>query len=308
MAGDEGTTRTVVVAVAANLLVTIAKAVAAVLTGSAALLAETLHSVADTANEVLLFVGVRRSSRRPDAEHPFGWGQERYFWSLLAAVGIFVVGGVASVYEGVRSLREPEPLAGVTPGVVVLLVSAALEGWSWRTARRELTATAGARKVSRSRYMRLSSDPASTTVYLEDSAALIGLVLAGLGVFLHQVTGDPVYDAIGSILVGLLLGAVAIVLIRRNLRFLTGEESDQRLRQAAIATVKSMRDVERVTYLRMEYVGPRKVLLVAAVDIRGDQRESDVARQLRAVEAELERDPNIVDAVLTLSTPEEADL
>jgi divalent metal cation (Fe/Co/Zn/Cd) transporter len=150
-----------------------------------------------------------------------------------------------------------------------------------------------------------TSDPTLRAVFAEDSAALIGIVLALAGVGMHQLTGQAAWDAAGSIAVGLLLGVVAIVLIRRNLLFLTGEESDQRLRQAAIETVKSMDDVERVTYLRMEYVGPRKVLLVAAVDMRGDQLESDVAKRLRAVEAQLEEDPNIVDAVLTLSTAEE---
>jgi hypothetical protein len=149
---DDASVRTVVVAVAANLLVAVAKGVAAVLTGSAAMLAETTHSVADTLNEVLLYVGVRRGARPADERHPFGYGQARYAWSLLAAVGIFVVGGLFAIADGVQTLRRPEPVTNVGVGVAVLLVSAGLEGLSWRTARRQLRAEAAARHLDLGEY------------------------------------------------------------------------------------------------------------------------------------------------------------
>jgi cation diffusion facilitator family transporter len=276
LAGDGESTRTVVIAFVANLAIAVAKSAVAMVSGSASMLAEAAHSWADTGNQVLLFIADRRGRKEPDAAHPFGYGREAYAWSMFAALGLFTVGAAVSVWHGVDQLVAGGEEASYTWACVVLGLSFLFEGASF--------------------------------VFAEDSAALVGIVLAAGGVGLHQLTGDAAWDAIGSILVGLLLGFVALLLVRRNLRFLTGEESDERLRQAAIATVRSMRDVERVTYLRMEYVGPRQVLLVAAVDIRGDAKESDVARALRAVEAELEEDPNIVDAVLTLSTPEEPDL
>ena len=156
---EDASLRTVVVAVAANLLIAVAKAVAAVLTGSAAMLAETTHSIADTLNEVVLYVGVRRGARPADERHPFGHGQARYTWSLLAAVGIFVVGGLFAIADGVQTLRRPEPVTNVPVGVAVLLVSAGLEAISWRTARRQLRAEAAARHLDLGEYLVSSSDP-----------------------------------------------------------------------------------------------------------------------------------------------------
>jgi cation diffusion facilitator family transporter len=144
---EDASLRTVVIAVAANLLVAVAKAVAALLTGSAAMFAETTHSIADTLNEVLLYVGVRRGARPADERHPFGYGQARCTWSLLAAVGIFVVGGLFAIADGIQAIRHPEPVTNVAVGVAVLLVSAGLEGLSWRTARRQLRAEAAARHL-----------------------------------------------------------------------------------------------------------------------------------------------------------------
>lgn len=187
---EEASVRPVVVAVAANLLVAVAKGVAAALTGSAAMLAETTHSVADTCNEVLLYVGVRPA----DDRHPLGYGQARYYWSLLAAVGIFVIGGLFAIVDGVKSLRHPEPVTNVPVGVAVLLVSAGLEGLSWRTAHRQLRAEATARHLDLGEYVAVSSDPTPTTVFLEDSAALVGLALALAALMLHLVTGSAVWD------------------------------------------------------------------------------------------------------------------
>ena len=308
LAGDGESTRTVVIAFFANLAIAVAKSVVATVSGSASMLAEAAHSWADTGNQVLLFIADRRGRMEPDAAHPFGYGREAYVWSMFAALGLFTVGAAVSVWHGVDQLVAGGEEASYTWAYVVLGLSFLFEGTSFVQAYRQTRREADHLDRGVLDHALRTSDPTLRAVFAEDSAALVGIVLAAGGVGLHQLTGDAAWDAVGSILVGLLLGFVALLLVRRNLRFLTGEESDERLRQAAIATVRSMRDVERVTYLRMEYVGPRQVLLVAAVDIRGDEQESDVARRLRAVEAELEEDPNIVDAVLTLSTPEEPDL
>jgi cation diffusion facilitator family transporter len=308
LAGGGESTRTVIIAFFANLAIALAKSVVAAISGSASMLAEAAHSWADTGNQVLLFIADRRGRKDPDATHPFGYGREAYVWSMFAALGLFTVGAAVSVWHGIDQLIAGGGEGEYTWAYVVLGVSFLFEGASFLQAFRQTRSEADHLDREVLDHALRTSDPTLRAVFAEDSAALVGLVIAAVGVGLHQLTGQAAWDAIGSILVGLLLAVVALVLVRRNLRFLTGEESDQRLRQAAISTVKSMDSVERVTYLRMEYVGPRKVLLVAAVDIHGDQAEPDVARQLRAVEAELEKDPNIVDAVLTLSTPDEQSL
>ena len=262
---EDATVRTVAVAVAANLAVSLAKGVAAALTGSAALLAETTHSIADTGNEVLLYVGVRRGLRPADDRHPLGYGQARFFWALLAAVGIFVIGGLFAIYDGIQSLRHPEPLTDVPVGVAVLLISAGLEGLSWRTAHRQLRAEATARHLDLGAYVATSSDPTPATVFLEDSAALVGLALALAGLALHLVTGSATWDGAASLLIGLLLIGVALLLMRRNGALLIDEAApadvQQRLRQAVAAEPW----VAEVAELTAVYVGPRRLLVLAHV-------------------------------------------
>jgi cation diffusion facilitator family transporter len=181
--------RTVLTATVANVLVAVAKGVAALITGSAALWAETFHSIADTGNELLLVVGVHRSRKEEDQEHPFGYGQERYFWALLAALGIFLIGGVLSVGEGIRSLLRPEPLTSPWIGIAVLVAAGCLEGYSWWVARRQLLARARQLRRTLVEHLARVSDPATSTVYLEDSAALVGIALALAALLLQLLTG-----------------------------------------------------------------------------------------------------------------------
>jgi cation diffusion facilitator family transporter len=262
---EDASVRTVVVAVAVNLLVAVAKGVAAVLTGSAAMLAETTHSIADTANEVLLYVGVRHGARPADDRHPLGYGQARYLWSLLAAIGIFVIGGLLAIADGIQSLRQPEPLTDVPVGVAVLLVSAGLEGLSWRTAHRQLRAEANARHLDLGEYMAVSSDPTPTTVFLEDSAALIGLALALVALVLHLVTGSAVWDGAASLLIGLLLIVVAFVLMRRSGALLIDEAAPAEIRERLREGVAAEPWVAEVAELTAVYVGPRQLLVLAHV-------------------------------------------
>jgi len=262
---EDESVRTVVVAVAANLLVAVAKGVAAALTGSAAILAETTHSIADTGNEVLLYVGVRRGLRPTDNRHPLGYGQARFVWSLLAAVGIFVVGGLFAIYDGVQSLRHPEPVANVAVGVAVLLVSAGLEGLSWRTAHRQLRAEASARHLDLGEHVVSSSDPLPSTVFLEDSAALVGLALALAALLLHLVTGSAVWDGVASLLIGLLLIVVAVVLARRSGALLIDEAAPVDVREGLRQMVAAEPWVDEVAELTAVYVGPRHLLVLADV-------------------------------------------
>lgn len=263
--GEDASARTVVVAVAANLLIAVAKGVAAALTGSAAMLAETTHSIADTANEVLLYVGVRRGLRPADDRHPLGYGQARFFWSLLAAVGIFIIGGLLAIYDGIQSLRHPEPVTNVWVGVAVLLVSAVLEGLSWRTAHRQLRAEATARHLDLGEYVAVSSDPTPTTVFLEDSAALVGLALALAALLLHLVTGSAVWDGAASLLIGLLLIAVALVLMRRSGALLIDEAAPADVREGLRRAVAQEPWVAEVASLTAVYIGPRHLLVLAHV-------------------------------------------
>jgi cation diffusion facilitator family transporter len=276
---DDASVRTVVVAVAANLLVAVAKGVAAVLTGSAAMLAETTHSVADTLNEVLLYVGVRRGARPADERHPFGYGQARYAWSLLAAVGIFVVGGLFAIADGVQTLRRPEPVTNVGVGVAVLLVSAGLEGLSWRTARRQLRAEAAARHLDLGQYLAVSSDPTPTAVFLEDSAALVGIALALVALVLHVLTGSAVWDGAASLLIGLLLIVVAFVLMRRNGALLIDEAAPAEVRERLRQVVAQEPWVAEVVELTAVYIGPRQLLvLIHVVPVDGADLTASVGR------------------------------
>jgi cation diffusion facilitator family transporter len=301
--GDESTT-TVIVAFVANLAIAVAKTVVALVTGSASMLAESAHSWADTGNEVFLVVADRRSRREPDRSHPLGYGREAYVWSMFAAMGLFTAGAVVSVWNGVTKLLEPGGEASYTWAYIVLAVAFVLEGISFRQAFRQTRGEAHDLERHVMQHALATSDPTLRAVFTEDAAALIGLVIAGLGIWLHQLTGEAAYDAAGSILVGLLLGVAAVILINRNLRFLTGQESDPRTRDEVLRRLKEMPEVERVTYLRLEFVGPRQLLLVARIDLAGEQPETSVAYMLRELENRVESDPFVREAFLTLATPE----
>ncbi|HET6627213.1 MAG TPA: cation diffusion facilitator family transporter [Nocardioidaceae bacterium] len=307
-AGGEST-RTVIIAFFANLAIAIAKSVVAMISGSASMLAEAAHSWADTGNQVLLFIADRKSRKEPDQSHPLGYGRDAYVWSMFAAMGLFVAGAVVSMWHGISVLgAEGGEEKSYTLAYIVLAVAFVFEGISFAQAFRQTRREAKEYERDILEHALETSDPTLRAVFAEDSAALAGIVIAAIGIFLHQLTGNPVFDAIGSILVGLLLGVVAIVLIQRNRRFLTGQESDPRLRQAAIDRIKDLPGVARVAYVRLEYVGPRQVLLIAAIDLTGEAAESRVAYHLRDLEDQLKEDPHVTEAVLTLATPDEASI
>jgi cation diffusion facilitator family transporter len=299
---------TVAVAFAANLLIAIAKSVAAGLTGSASMVAEAAHSWADAGNEVFLIVANRRSRRPPEPTHPHGFGREAYVWSLFAALGLFIAGAAVSVTHGVQELIHPEVAGEFLVGYIVLAVSFALETVSFLQSLRQAKPEAAAMDRDLIEHVLETSDPTLRAVFAEDAAALIGLLIAAAGLGLHQITGSSVPDALGSILVGVLLGVVAVVLINRNRRFLVGQEADPRVRSAAIRALLALPEVARVTYLRLEIIGPKMISIVGDVDLTGDDPESHLAVRLRALEAKLSESPVVVGAVLSLSAPDEASL
>lgn len=301
-------TLTVLIAFGANFLVAVAKTWAAALTGSASMVAEAAHSWADTGNEIFLMIANRFARRPADNSHPLGFGREAYVWSLFAALGLFVAGSAVSITHGIHELLDPEPATDFVIGYVVLAFSFLLEGTSFlqsvRQARRE-AATVHRDVIS---HVLATSDPTLRAVFAEDAAALTGLVIAATGLGLHQITGSATPDAIGSILVGILLGVVAVVLIDRNRRFLVGMQVSPPVRTAIIRALRDLPEVSRVTALRVEFVGPRQLYLVADVDLSGDDPEPALAMRLRALEARIRESPAVVDCTLSLSAPDEPDL
>jgi cation diffusion facilitator family transporter len=305
--GSESFT-TVLVAFSANVAVAVAKSLAAGITGSASILAEAAHSWADAGNEVFLLIADRRSRRPADQEHPLGHGREAYVWSLFAALGLFVAGAAVSVTHGVQELISPEPASNFLVGYVVLAVSFALEGVSLLQSVRQISHEAESLERDLIEHVLATSDPTLRAVFAEDTAAMIGLVIAAAGLAGHQLTGSAVPDAIGSILVGVLLAVVAVLLINRNRWFLVGQEADPRVRAAALQSLLDAPEVARVTYLRLEVVGPRMILVIGDVDLTGDDTESHLAVRLRALEARISASPAVVGTVLSLSAPDEPTL
>ncbi len=226
---------------------------------------------------------------------------------LLAALGLFVVGASVSIWHGVSELMGGEQAEGrdYVLAYAILAISFVLEGISFLQALRQLRAEARSLDRDLLAHALETSDPTTRAVFAEDSAAMIGIVIAAAGIGMHELTGAAAWDAIGSILIGVLLGVVAVLLIDRNRRFLTGESSSPELREAAVARVRQLPDVASVRYLRLEFIGPKQLFLVASVDLTGDDAESSVARRLRRLERELETDPYVVDALLTVSEPDD---
>jgi cation diffusion facilitator family transporter len=300
--------QTVALALAANLLVAVAKSVAAAITRSASLTAEAAHSWADTGNELFLVAANKRSARPADQAHPVGHGREAYVWSLFAALGLFVAGGAVSITHGVTELIRPAPAENFIVGYIVLAVAFVLEGISFLRAAQQANTAAQAMQRDLIEHVLATSDPALRAVFAEDAAALIGLIIATAGLAAHQLTGSPVPDAIGSILIGILLVLVAVVLINRNRRFLVGQEADPRLRMAVLQTLLDMPEIARVTYLRLEVVGPWMISIVGDVDLSGDDVESHVAVRLRALETKIGESPVVTNVVFSLSAPDDPSL
>lgn len=303
--GESGSLVTLLVAFGANILIAVAKSVAAVVTGSASVLAEAAHSWADAGNEVFLLIANRRARRPPDELHPLGHGREAYVWSLFAALGLFVAGAAVSITTGIQALITPESAGEFTVGYVVLAVSFVLEGISFLQSVRQARSEARTLQRDLIEHVLATSDPTLRAVFAEDAAALAGLVIATAGLVAHQLTGSPVPDAVGSILVGVLLAFVALLLINRNRRFLVGQEADPRVRAAALQSLLDAPEVARVTYLRLEIVGPRMISVIGDVDLTGDDTESHLAVRLRALEAKISASPAVAGAVLSLSAPDE---
>jgi cation diffusion facilitator family transporter len=264
-AGSDESFRSVMAALAANTAIATAKGIAAALTGSSALFAETLHTVADAGNEIFLWIAIRRSRRPPDATHPFGYGPERYYWALLAAIGTFVVGGVLSILDGVRALFDPPPLEAFWVGVAVLLFAIVLDSLSRTVALRQLRRDALRRRVSVRTLLRESPDPTVTTVYLEDTADVLGAALALAALVLHRVTGSALPDAIATLMIGCLLAYIAVRLTGRNRQLLANQAVPDRYVEQIRARIVGEAGISEATNVEAVYLGPGQVLVAADV-------------------------------------------
>ena len=283
---DESIT-SVIAALAANTAIAVAKGTAAVLTGSPALLAETLHTIADAGNEVFLWIAVRRSRHAPDASHPFGYGPERYYWALLAAIGMFLIGGALSIWEGITALINPRPLEDFWVGVAVLVVAIVLDSASRFVAVRTLRGQALRRGVDLRQLPRESPDPTVVTVYLEDSIDVLGAGLALLALILHRATGSALPDALATLAIGLMLGYVALRLTGRNRRLLTNQAVPVRYIDALRRRLGEVPGISGVASLQAVYLGPGEVLVTADVTVDPGQDGDGVVAALERARTDI---------------------
>jgi cation diffusion facilitator family transporter len=292
----DGSRRAIVAALFANLGIAVAKFVGFAVTGAASLLAEAIHSVADTGNQGLLVLGGRRSERRPTEMHPFGFGSERYFWAFVVALVLFSLGATFAIAEGVDKLVNPHKIESPAWAFAILGVAVVLEGFSIRTAVRE------ARPFRHGRswlgFVRHSKSPELPVVLLEDAGALVGLLFAIVGVALATITGNDRFDAIGSVAIGLLLGVIAIVLATEMKSLLIGEAASPHLEQTIRDAIGTSPEVERVIHLRTLHLGPDEVLLAAKLEFRSASVEQ-LARDIDAVERRI-RDAAPIATVIYL--------
>ena len=276
--------KAIIAAFLANMGIAIAKFVAWLLSGSASMLAEEIHSVADSGNQLLLLFGGRQAKRKADREHPFGYGRERYVYAFVVAIILFSVGGLFSIYEGVDKLTHPHELENIWIPIGVLVIAIVLESFSLRTAVKESNQVR-AKGQSWISFVRHSKAPELPVVLLEDIAALVGLVFALLAVSLSAITHNPVFDAIGTLMIGTLLILVAITLGIETKSLLVGEGATQGDLDKIIRAIESGPEIERLIHIKTLYLGPDELLVAAKLGFAADKPLGAVATDIDTVEA-----------------------
>ncbi len=279
----EGSTRAILAALLANAGIALAKFIGFLITGSSSMLAESVHSVADTSNQGLLLLGQRQSRKEADPLHQFGYGRSRYFYSFVVAMVLFTLGSVFALYEGYHKISHPEELTSPIVAIVILVVAIALEGYSFRTAVKESRPLKGS--GSWWRFIRNSRNPELPVVLLEDSGALVGLAFALTGVGLTMLTGEPVWDGVGTVAIGLLLGAIAVVLMIEMHSLLIGEGATRQEDRAIRAAIERTDNIDRLIHLRTQYLGPEELLVGAKIALAPSTDLATVATTINAAEA-----------------------
>jgi cation diffusion facilitator family transporter len=283
---NEGSKKAIYAAFFANFGIAISKFVGAFITGSAGMLAEAVHSLADTGNQALLLLGAKQSKRQPTAQFQFGFGAERYFWSFVVALVLFMLGGVFALYEGVHKFRHPQETSSFALAFIILGVAIVLESISLRTAVKEANKLKPA-KISWFRYIKTTKQPELPVVLLEDFGAETGLFLALGGLLLARYTGDPRWDAVGSIAIGLLLIAIAIVLASEMKHLLIGESVDPVLQQEFRTQIESDPQIKEIIHMKTLHIGPDDVLVAAKIDVDPSLSISELARAIDAAEVRI---------------------
>ncbi|HEU5269632.1 MAG TPA: cation diffusion facilitator family transporter [Jatrophihabitans sp.] len=302
--GSEESTLTVVLALVANLGVALLKLAAGLISGSGALLSEAAHSAGDSSTELLLLTALRRSERPADRVHPFGYGKERYFWSLIAAVTILVSGAAFSIYQGLVTIFGQQGEHGrLWINYPVLALAAILEAISFRQAIRQAKGAAHRGRRSVQSYLRDPDDPTVKSVVLEDSAALIGLLLAGVGVGLHQLTGNAVYDGIASLAIGLLLVFAAFALAQSCKGLLIGKQADPRMLQEISRRVEAEPEILDVVDLLTMMVGVNRVLLCLRVDVENNYTAEEIERACVRIDTQLRAEFSSLDEIFIQPVP-----
>ncbi|MGJ4951926.1 cation diffusion facilitator family transporter [Bradyrhizobium sp. HKCCYLS20291] len=295
MAASSDSRIAVYAALVGNLLVASTKIAAAVWTGSSAMMSEAIHSVVDTSNELLLLYGIHRASRPPDREHPLGHGRELYFWSFIVALLLFALGAGVSLYEGVAHLMHPQPIEDPTVNYIVLGLSFIFEAGSWWVAVRRFRAAAPG--LSYLEAFRRSKDPPAFMVVFEDSAALIGIVIAAAATAAAVAFEQPAWDGIGSILIGLLLAVTSMALARESKSLLIGEPADQELTRSVVDIARTRKGVESANGLLTVQLSPKQVVVALSIEFADDLRADDIEHAVVAIEAELRARHPIIAAL-----------
>lgn len=279
----EGGVKAVLAALCANVGIAIAKFVAFFFTGSSSMLSEAIHSVADSFNQVLLLIGGHRAKRAPTQKHQFGYGRTRFVYGFVVSIILFLVGGLFAVYEGIHKIQHPEALRDAGWAVGVLLIALVLEGFSFRTAVKEANRSRGRKSLLR--FVRQSRQPELPVVLLEDFGALIGLVFALTGVGLSVVTGNGVWDGIGSVMIGMLLLVIAVFLSLEMASMLIGEGAIPEEQEAIREALESTPNVERVIHLKTLHVGPDDILVAAKIAVDKADTAPEIAAAIDAAES-----------------------
>jgi len=287
--------KAVIAALAANLGIAIAKFAAFFITGSASMLAEAIHSVADTGNEVLLLIGGGRSRRARTAEHPFGFGRERYFYGFVVAVMLFTIGAAFSLYDGIHKIISPGQLDSPLVAYVVLALSAVLEGFSLRTGIRESNLVRGERNWRQ--FIHLTKIPELPVVLLEDTAALLGLFFAFLGILLSQLTGHDQWDGVGSVCIGLLLACAAFIVGLETKSLLIGESASEEVTARIVVAVESGPEQYRLIHLRTSHIGPESLLVAGKIGVAAELTAANLAAGIDATEQRIREAVPIAETI-----------
>jgi cation diffusion facilitator family transporter len=278
----EGSKRAIFAAFLANLGIAIAKFVGFLITGASSMLAESIHSVADTANQGLLFHGGRQAARPATPEHPFGYGRDRYFWSFVVALVLFSVGGLFAIYEGIEKLRHPHDIDSPAVAFTILGVAVVLELFSLRTAVKESNRVRGS--LTWPQFVRRSKSPELPVVLLEDLGALFGLFFALAGVGLAVALDEPVWDGVGTIAIGVLLITIAVILVIEMKSLLIGEAATAEQQRAILDAIEETPGVRRLIHMRTLHLGPEELLVAAKLELAQDLTVAEVARAIDAAE------------------------